>query len=506
MEEGAARDERGPSPRDAWIMVALVAAAAGLTIAFGERIGVNGGLGWDGKTYGGWAVSYWRAMAKGVTEFQAQRVLPSGIVHYLLRAFGVTRTVPHVILGFQLFDALLLVGSAVVWWRIALLLELSRRAAWIGFVALFGSFAGLKQALYYPCLTDTAAFALATAMVWAFLGRRHIVLFLLIALSALTWPSLPVFGSILLILPRPRQPLVDDAAAPNAGAPRWLPWAAIAAGVAAAAAIGLATYHYAYGIRLPFPGQRRWLDMAERSVWPLTFGLVLAYVGLGVHALARPAASWRLLAYARDLGWRHLAVTVVAAAALFAGRAWVIHNLGRAGSGATTSEYVGLILITSLRGPLVHVVMSVVYYGPIVLIAVAAWRRAGAVLAGWGPGALLAAAMAIVQSLGSESRQFIHVIPFIVTATVLATRARWRSTPFTALFIALTLAWSKVWFTIGYDKPINPYAFPNQRFSMHQGPWSSTTMYLIHGAAMLATAALLVLAVLLRRRPAPATG
>ena len=37
--------------RDALLMAALVALGAALTIAFGERIGVNGGEGIDGAEY-----------------------------------------------------------------------------------------------------------------------------------------------------------------------------------------------------------------------------------------------------------------------------------------------------------------------------------------------------------------------------------------------------------------------------------------------------------------------
>src|SRR5262249_4062660 len=68
--------------RDAFLMAAIVGVLAITTIAFGERIGVNAGQGWDGMSYTRWAVDFPTAVVKhGVSPYEAQRVLPSAIVH-----------------------------------------------------------------------------------------------------------------------------------------------------------------------------------------------------------------------------------------------------------------------------------------------------------------------------------------------------------------------------------------------------------------------------------------
>jgi hypothetical protein len=316
----------------------------------------------------------------------------------------------------------------------------------------------------------------------------------LIAVSALTWPPLPAFGGLLLVLRRPRQP-------PASSDPRWVPIAAIAAGVVAAVMVGLAMYHYV--IDMPYPEQK-WADMIIRSVWPLTVALALAYVGIGVYALARPPQTWRLLDYVRDVRWWYIVVTIVAMAVVYKVQGKIVGLIEKQGPGPTTGEHLALITVESLRGPLVHVVLGVVYYGPILLIAIVCWPRVAAVVASWGPGAVLAATMAIVEALGTESRQIIHVMPFLVTATMVATQARWRSTPLVALFVVLTLAWSKIWLKIDYHKHFKPQLFPNQWFFMHFGPWASTTTYVIHGVCMVVTAIILLVAMRLWRPEAPA--
>src|SRR3954466_13654830 len=123
-------------------MVALVAALAIVTIAWGERIGVNGGEGWDGRAYASWAGDFpGTVLAQGVNPYQSQRVVPSAIVYYAMAALGVAHPRVHVIFAFQLLDALALIATALLLYRIARTLAWSRAAAWTAFAATFLSFA-----------------------------------------------------------------------------------------------------------------------------------------------------------------------------------------------------------------------------------------------------------------------------------------------------------------------------------------------------------------------------
>ena len=101
-------------------MAAIVLALGVLEIAFGERIGINGGQGWDGQAYTQWAVDFpHQVVAHGLTQYYAQRVLPSAAIYYASHALGVAPTVPHAIFAFQLLDLAMLVASALVYAHLA---------------------------------------------------------------------------------------------------------------------------------------------------------------------------------------------------------------------------------------------------------------------------------------------------------------------------------------------------------------------------------------------------
>jgi hypothetical protein len=74
---------------DAALMVSIVVVFCALSVVLGERIGVNGGQGWDGMSYTAWAEQFWQhVIVEHLTRYHSQRVLPSAIVHYGLRVAG----------------------------------------------------------------------------------------------------------------------------------------------------------------------------------------------------------------------------------------------------------------------------------------------------------------------------------------------------------------------------------------------------------------------------------
>ena len=461
-------------------MVAIVAALGAVTIAWGERIEINGGQGWDGMAYAEWARDIAHAVDQGLTRYQAQRVLPSAIVDVMGgRAHAVDR--------FQLFDALALVAAAFAWTRIAVQLAWSRAAAWAGFVAVFASFAIARHALYYPTLTDTAAFALGTAMTWAYLADRPIALWLVGVASAFTWPPSWIVALGLLVL---RRRTIEPLEA------RWIRPVAAIVGAAAAILACAVALHY---LDAPAPGDIVWVDLVPRGLLWITLPCLAAWTGFAWYALACERRSWNLVAYARSIADLRLVVAVIGVIAVVVVRAWWIAKVGTRGPGPTPSQFASELALESLRGPLWNLVHHVVYYGPIVIVAIAAWRRLAETADAWGPGAVLVLAMVVAFAIGSESRQWLHLFPFVVATAITAT-ASWWTPRRTIVFAALCLVWSKLWWPMRYDTALDPFAWPNLRYYMQQGPWASTTTFAIHAAAVAVTAGVLV--VLHRRRVA----
>ncbi len=174
--------------------------------------------------------------------------------------------------------------------------------------------------------------------------------------------------------------------------------------------------------------------------------------------------------------------------------AW-LETIGTRGDGPSGAQFACEHVLAALRGPLWGPVHHVVYFGPIVLVAILAWRRIATVAAEWGPAAAITVALALAFAAGSNSRQWNHLFPFVVAITIAATADAW-TTRRALVFTVLAVAWSKVWLVIGYDAPRAWHDFPNQRYFMNTGPYAADGPYFIHLVAAIFT--LLGLVVVLR--------
>jgi len=173
--------------------------------------------------------------------------------------------------------------------------------------------------------------------------------------------------------------------------------------------------------------------------------------------------------------------------------AWLgVPGTGPKGDGPPGAQFLCEHTLAAIRGPLWGPVHDVVYFGPVFLVALLHWRRVAAWAARLGPGAVFALGLLVAFAAGSQSRQWNHLVPLLVIATLVVTNERWTA-PRAVGFALLTLAWSKVWLTIGYDRPLKFHEFPNQRYFMNLGPYASDTMYIVHLGAALITAVALVL-------------
>jgi hypothetical protein len=475
-----------PTRIDLLLVVALVSIGSAITILWGERIGIRNGEGWDGAAYSAWARAFPdKVLDEGVNRFQARRVLPSALVHYGLGALDMKRAGANIQLAFQVLNALALLASAVLLHRIAVLLAWSRSATWLAFTATFLGFANARGALYYPAETDPTAFALAMAVVWAYVGRRPIALALSVLAGAFTWPALLALGFALLVLPTPAEPLPATTG----------PWHRRLAIAVAAATAAFIIVWFAYSLANPiarggWSGAPSFLKYSHRELWEVAIAWLVLVSAAAAYLVARDDRTWSVAPYLRGVGWRRIALGAAAAAAIAAiSWAWA-NRVGKKGPGFSLADLRNYYAANAVRGPLWSTVHQVVYFGPIVLIAIAAWRRVAAVASGWGPGAVLGLGLTVVFAVNADARHLIHLMPFVIAATVTATAAWW--TPRRVIgFAVLALGWSKIWWRIGYEKIHVSREWPDLRFFMHHGPWASDETFLWHLGGVIVTAAAL---------------
>lgn len=481
----------GPARRAHLVPPALLAGLWLLSFALGlagERIPVNGGLGYDGVIYGHLAADF-RGAFPAITRERAQRVLPALVVHLGLAGAGVeARVAPHhvspaLVHGFALLNLLLLGVGLLLWQRVLVALSLGPGARALACALLGVSFMGLKLPFYAPVLTDTAGLVLAIAALLAYLRGRSGLLAVTLVLAAFTWPTLTWSGALLLALPR------SPGEQRPGLAPLGLGVALSVAALLAAFAAGNVLHH---GPGRPPAALEDELPVHLASL-PLGVAALALYLGLGGGLLlgAPGLISWRglqaqvrwpLLAGAALalVGWQALLRTLD----LPPGRS--VLDLMLLDRDAAVSR--------GVRLPLLFLVAHVAFFGPAALIAVAHFRGVCAEAWSHGAGLTLFLFLGLVTGVTSESRHVVHVYPFLaaLTAAAAGREGDRRAWALAGLALGVGLLGSRLWVPMSDPARLRDY------FELF-GPWMPVATYLEQGALCLGV---LALAVWLRRRPA----
>ncbi|MFL5327671.1 MAG: hypothetical protein ACJ8C4_02045 [Gemmataceae bacterium] len=456
---------------------ALFAALAGVIgvacLAFGERVEVNEGLGWDGVIYARWVRDFHQEIfVNKVDTYYVQRILPAAVVHYGLRACWAPLNDANIMRAFGLLSVALLGAMGGLWGAIGRELKISQRGQWLGFLALFCNYVVLKHSFYVPVTTDVCAYAIGLAMLYCYLTDRRIGLIALTLAGAFTWPLAVYVGIALLLFPR------SESAAGNVNDKR--PIILIAIG----SVFSFFAIHYEAVLG---PQGQAWLGDAQyfdpvRSLVNLSSAVSAIYLFLGAAVLCSSSRllDWRTYITPARLGWT--ALTLIALASV---RQWQ-HAWSNGVQFMGVRDMLENTALTTAAKPGVFLVTHAAYYGPFFLLALFLWRPVSNLIRSNGVGLSLAVGMGLVLTLNSQSRYviniFVMVIPFVAKAT---DTLRWRA-PQIGLLAGLSLLASKVWLTTN----VAPFTgklleFPDQLLFMTHGPWISTEMYLLQGAVMM---------------------
>jgi len=95
--------------------------------------------------------------------------------------------------------------------------------------------------------------------------------------------------------------------------------------------------------------------------------------------------------------------------------------------------------------------------------------------------------------IGSESRQFINILPFLILPVMLLLKEFALSKLQVISVITMSIVTSKWWYPINQLGGIDQYyfQFPSQHYFMNQGPWLATPMYLVQLLSILVLCAVL---------------
>ena len=475
------------------LLVLTVGLITTATAIWGEKMTLNGGLGWDGAQYVAWARDFPGYVIAGkIGPNGATRVLPSAIIHYSLRALGFPLTNRNTIGAFTVMNGCLLVVVAWVWCRIARELNLSVAGQWLGAVCLFGNFAILKFTAYYPVLTDVCAMTLSAALLLCYLRRNQIAGAVLTFAGSFVWPGLLAQGVIMQVFPRPR----SNVTCPEPSA----------AATPLAAMIGIGAFTMLTGFVLShgFGRHTFWLDRCVGILGDSTKQpgrALVAAAGLGAYLFLISRQLLNRRAYFRARSW--LASVSIGAAlvmiAFLAGRYWLLARWPQGRAFYAAPEMLCLLAHVALRLPALSLVAHIVYFGPVVILTVIHWPAIARELHRHGAGLVLASGFGLLLAMDPESRHVIHLLPLLTPFVLKAIEGQQWSVLGTSAFLLIGLIGSRLWQTIGGAPDAWHWSkFPAQSYFMAQGPWMSVPMYFAQGAAVLISGA--VLAVLFARQ------
>lgn len=444
----------------------------------GDKLKFNNGFGMDGYSYASWAKGFYaHVFLEGLDFYYIQRILPSALVHYSLRLAHVPLTDENIIKAFGILNVLAITLSAFIWVRIANKLAISRQGKLFGFMALFLNFALIKWPSYYPVLTDVLGFFIGLLMIYFYLLGNRIGLFILMGLGAFVWPTLIYQGALLLMFPEDEVREKTCTSAPYR--------LNIFAGAAVALGVLAALVWLALNTDLILTAIKPMTSLVHLSIaiafLYLFFGLIILLDCDNLFNLRH------LLSYLKR--WTFFATIFF----FFAVR-WLQGWLANAPSPRSLNQELSVIAAAGIAKPAVFYVAHVMFFGPIVILALFFWKSASRIMHQHGLGLSLCLAFGLLLSLNSQSRQLFSFFPLLVTFVVKAMDGiSWRPYDF-FLFAFLSVLLSKVWLIIGGGPvELDPNRFSDQLFYMNTGPFMSDAMYSIQGAAVLIASVLLYL-------------
>jgi hypothetical protein len=241
----------------------------------------------------------------------------------------------------------------------------------------------------------------------------------------------------------------------------------------------------------------------DQAMLPVSYALMMGCFLFGQLAIVRAAGLFPLRrSLARiSIGGMLVAITVVLGSVLL--RHALFHS-SPAPDGYNFMQ-IRAVMIYGVASPGRFLVPHLLYFGPFLLFTVYYWKGLCEQAARWGLGVPAVLSYGLLHSMDSESRHLLHLLPVVLLFTLVVMRKgageereRHPSVAFTALFIALTLACSRVWMRIGGEpRHIDINDLAAQRYFMHHGLYVTAADYALQAALVGAGAVLL--AVLWRR-------
>jgi hypothetical protein len=443
----------------------------------GEHILAGDGLGlFDGVLYGNIAKDFYGVIfLQQIDSYRIQRILPSAVIHFLLRFFSIEPSTPNVIRAFEYLDTVLVSLSCITWFLISKKTNISQTGRFFGYIVLFLSFALTKWVTYYPVLTDISAFSISMGLLYFYLGSNTTGLWFLSVLGAFTWPTLLYQGIVFLLFPKRNLSLGMN----NGGVPHHT--RILIALVGSFALFAGILWALVFPPRFPVP--------PIALLLPLSILITILFWGVGLANLLNCNKLFQIRNWASYLNLRKGLEVAVGLSLIWFIYSW-LPSTPRDHSFALKN-----ILISSVADPGKFLIVHTFVYGPVVFLTVRWWNKISAIAIQHGEGIIISTVMALFFLLGSESRQSITFFPLVVWLTAQCADSFNWSLKSSIGFGFFSLVFSQVWVSFNSEpmpitllrsttlgwllKNINLQTSPNLMYWLNQGPWVDHQEYFV---------------------------
>ncbi len=137
-----------------------------------------------------------------LSDYYAKRILPSLLVSSSLDLLGCQISDVNIIRGFYIYNMILIIGSGIIWKKIADSFSFSIAGRWFGFAGLFMSYQATTQTWFIPVMTDVTALFVGMLLLFFYLKKNSLGICVVAIVGSFSWQIVGLSGVILLIFLR----------------------------------------------------------------------------------------------------------------------------------------------------------------------------------------------------------------------------------------------------------------------------------------------------------------
>lgn len=438
---------------------------------WGERVWYNHGAGWDGLIYANMTTDFEELLkAKKISSYRLTHAFPVAVIYYFNKLFGITLTeTKEIVRAYIIYNYILVLFLSIFAIKICNHLKFNIKTRFIVISALFLTVPLFKKFMYIPIGTDVTAFFVGIMSFYFFIKKQNYGLFIISLIGAFTYPSI-AFANVLLLAINRQIKLKDIKSRKYDQAIKLL-------------VLGFIVVGLNWVLAIKYQSISNSQQLNEKAI-VLSIISIIVYI----YFVIKPI---KLIPEFTNTTIKGIIKYLFLGAAFLVVFFTLRDSLSGAGYKAQTPvTLLKAILYGSITNPLAPLICHISYYGPFIILLIIFWRKILNEIEKLGLPIFLFIGLYLVLGLGRESRQFINAWPvFVFVGAIYLNKIKFNWT-FIYVFTALSLIFSKFWFTInvpGISMKNGLQEFPAQRFFMMNGAWMSTRMYYVHLIAAVLT-------------------